>query len=88
MPASSAAAARGPAPYDTRPPRDDYPQRERRRDWDDDDDDDHYRQRGDQRYHKKSGFGRELGLDTLELYLETKSVIVSTSAKPFNPFGL
>ena len=27
-------------------------------------------------------------LDTLELYLETKSVIVSTSPKPFNPFGL
>jgi acyl-CoA reductase-like NAD-dependent aldehyde dehydrogenase len=38
--------------------------------------------------YKQSGFGRELGLDTLELYLETKSVIVSTSAKPFNPFGL
>jgi acyl-CoA reductase-like NAD-dependent aldehyde dehydrogenase len=38
--------------------------------------------------YKQSGFGRELGLETLELYLETKSVIVSTSAKPFNPFGL
>src|SRR5436309_3562371 len=38
--------------------------------------------------HKQSGFGRELGLDTLELYLETKSVLVSTSPKPFNPFGL
>ena len=38
--------------------------------------------------YKQSGFGRELGLDTLELYLETKSVIVSTSPKPFNPFGL
>src|SRR5215204_5776858 len=38
--------------------------------------------------YKHSGFGRELGLDTLELYLETKSVIVSTSPKPFNPFGL
>jgi hypothetical protein len=23
-----------------------------------------------------------------ELYLETKSVLVSTSPKPFNPFGL
>ncbi|MBA2568441.1 MAG: aldehyde dehydrogenase [Actinobacteria bacterium] len=38
--------------------------------------------------YKHSGFGRELGIDTLELYLETKSVIVSTSSKPFNPFGL
>jgi acyl-CoA reductase-like NAD-dependent aldehyde dehydrogenase len=38
--------------------------------------------------YKHSGFGRELGLETLELYLETKSVIVSTSPKPFNPFGL
>ena len=37
---------------------------------------------------KQSGFGRELGLETLELYLETKSVIVSTSSKPINPFGL
>jgi acyl-CoA reductase-like NAD-dependent aldehyde dehydrogenase len=38
--------------------------------------------------YKESGFGRELGLETLEAYLETKSVIVSTSPKPFNPFGL
>ena len=38
--------------------------------------------------YKQSGFGRELRLETLELYLETKSVLVSTSAKPFNPFGL
>jgi aldehyde dehydrogenase (NAD+)/betaine-aldehyde dehydrogenase len=38
--------------------------------------------------YKQSGFGRELGLETLEDYLETKSVIVSTSPKPFNPFGL
>jgi acyl-CoA reductase-like NAD-dependent aldehyde dehydrogenase len=38
--------------------------------------------------YKHSGFGRELGIETLELYLETKSVIVSTSPKPFNPFGL
>jgi acyl-CoA reductase-like NAD-dependent aldehyde dehydrogenase len=37
---------------------------------------------------KQSGFGRELGLETLGLYLETKSVLVSTSPKPFNPFGL
>jgi acyl-CoA reductase-like NAD-dependent aldehyde dehydrogenase len=38
--------------------------------------------------YKQSGFGRELGLETLELYLETKSVLVSTSARPSNPFGL
>ncbi|HKC22740.1 MAG TPA: aldehyde dehydrogenase family protein [Gaiellaceae bacterium] len=38
--------------------------------------------------YKQSGFGRELGLETLDLYLETKSVLVGTGAKPFNPFGL
>jgi acyl-CoA reductase-like NAD-dependent aldehyde dehydrogenase len=38
--------------------------------------------------YKQSGFGRELGLETLELYLETKSVLVSTSARAYNPFGL
>jgi acyl-CoA reductase-like NAD-dependent aldehyde dehydrogenase len=38
--------------------------------------------------YKQSGFGRELGLETLELYLETKSVLFSTSPKPFNPFAL
>jgi len=38
--------------------------------------------------YKQSGFGRELGLETLVLYLETKSVLVSTTPKPFNPFGL
>jgi hypothetical protein len=32
---------------------------------------------------------REYGLfETLDLYLEMKSVIVSTSPKPINPFGL
>jgi acyl-CoA reductase-like NAD-dependent aldehyde dehydrogenase len=38
--------------------------------------------------YKQSGFGRELGLETLDLYLETKSVLVSTGPKPFNPWGL
>jgi acyl-CoA reductase-like NAD-dependent aldehyde dehydrogenase len=38
--------------------------------------------------YKQSGFGRELALETLELYLETKNVVVSTSAKPLNPWGL
>ena len=38
--------------------------------------------------YKQSGFGRELGLETLDAYLETKSVLVSTASRPFNPFGL
>src|ERR687883_872807 len=38
--------------------------------------------------YKQSGFGRELGLETLDLYLETKSVLVSTGARAYNPFGL
>ena len=38
--------------------------------------------------YKQSGFGRELGIETLELYLETKSVIVGTGSRPLNPFGL
>ena len=38
--------------------------------------------------YKQSGFGRELSIETLDLYLETKGVLFSTSPKPFNPFGL
>ncbi len=38
--------------------------------------------------YKQSGFGRELGIDALELYLETKSVVVNTGSRPINPFGL
>jgi aldehyde dehydrogenase (NAD+)/betaine-aldehyde dehydrogenase len=38
--------------------------------------------------YKQSGFGRELGIEALELYLETKSVIVGTGSRPLNPFGL
>jgi acyl-CoA reductase-like NAD-dependent aldehyde dehydrogenase len=38
--------------------------------------------------YKQSGFGRELGIETLELYLETKSVITYTGARPTNPFRL
>jgi aldehyde dehydrogenase (NAD+)/betaine-aldehyde dehydrogenase len=38
--------------------------------------------------YKQSGFGRELGIEALDLYLETKSVIVGTGARPANPFGL
>ncbi len=38
--------------------------------------------------YKQSGFGRELALETLELYLETKSVVVNTGSRPINPFGV
>ncbi len=38
--------------------------------------------------YKQSGFGRELGIDALDLYLETKSVTVNTGSRPINPFGL
>jgi aldehyde dehydrogenase (NAD+)/betaine-aldehyde dehydrogenase len=38
--------------------------------------------------YKQSGFGRELSIETLDLYLETKSVLHSTSPKPYNPFQL
>ena len=38
--------------------------------------------------YKQSGFGRELALETLDLYLESKSVLVATGTKPVNPFGL
>jgi acyl-CoA reductase-like NAD-dependent aldehyde dehydrogenase len=38
--------------------------------------------------YKQSGFGRELGIETLELYLETKSVVTYTGSRPTNPFGL
>ena len=37
---------------------------------------------------KQSGFGRELSLETLDLYLETKSVVTYTGTRPTNPFGL
>jgi aldehyde dehydrogenase (NAD+)/betaine-aldehyde dehydrogenase len=38
--------------------------------------------------YKQSGFGRELGVETLELYLETKSVTLNTGSRPINPFAL
>ena len=38
--------------------------------------------------YKQSGFGRELALETLDLYLETKSVVTYTGSRPTNPFGL
>jgi len=36
---------------------------------------------------KQSGFGRELALQTLDLYSETKGVVMYTGTKPLNPFG-
>jgi aldehyde dehydrogenase (NAD+)/betaine-aldehyde dehydrogenase len=38
--------------------------------------------------YKQSGYGRELALETLDLYLETKSVVTYTGTRPTNPFGL
>jgi acyl-CoA reductase-like NAD-dependent aldehyde dehydrogenase len=38
--------------------------------------------------YKQSGFGRELAIETLDHYLETKSVITYTGSRPTNPFGL
>ena len=38
--------------------------------------------------YKQSGFGRENALETLEMYLETKSVLTWTGAKGVNPWGL
>jgi acyl-CoA reductase-like NAD-dependent aldehyde dehydrogenase len=38
--------------------------------------------------YKQSGFGRETALETLDMYLESKGVIVNTGAKPVNPLGL
>ena len=36
---------------------------------------------------KESGYGREQSLDALDLYTETKAILVGTSPKPINPFG-
>lgn len=38
--------------------------------------------------YKQSGFGRELALQTLDLYTETKGVVMYTGTKPLNPFGV
>jgi aldehyde dehydrogenase (NAD+)/betaine-aldehyde dehydrogenase len=38
--------------------------------------------------YKQSGFGRELSVETLDLYLETKAVVTNTGSRPANPFGL
>jgi aldehyde dehydrogenase (NAD+) len=36
---------------------------------------------------KESGYGREMSVDALDLYTETKAVLVGTNDKPLNPFG-
>jgi betaine-aldehyde dehydrogenase len=38
--------------------------------------------------YKQSGFGRELSLETLNLYTETKSVVSYVGSRPLNLFGL
>ncbi|MEI5908997.1 aldehyde dehydrogenase family protein [Bacillus spongiae] len=38
--------------------------------------------------YKQSGFGRELCIETLDLYTETKSIISYFGSRPLNPFGL
>jgi aldehyde dehydrogenase (NAD+) len=38
--------------------------------------------------YKQSGFGRELCIETLDLYCETKSVISYFGSRPLNPFGI
>ncbi|SHG00645.1 aldehyde dehydrogenase family protein [Ornithinibacillus halophilus] len=38
--------------------------------------------------YKQSGFGRELSVETLDLYMEDKSVLAYYGNKPLNPFGV
>ncbi|HEX8599295.1 MAG TPA: aldehyde dehydrogenase family protein [Chloroflexia bacterium] len=38
--------------------------------------------------YKQSGFGRELSMESLDLYTELKSVLLYIGEKPVNPFGL
>lgn len=38
--------------------------------------------------YKQSGYGRELGLETIALYSETKSVLTYIGEKPIDPFGV
>ena len=38
--------------------------------------------------YKQSGFGREQALETLQMYLETKAVLLATGTRPTNPWGL
>lgn len=36
--------------------------------------------------YKQSGFGREVGIEALDLYTQVKSVVVYTGTKPINPY--
>jgi aldehyde dehydrogenase (NAD+)/betaine-aldehyde dehydrogenase len=36
---------------------------------------------------KESGYGREQSVEALDLYTETKAILIGTSPKPVNPFG-
>jgi aldehyde dehydrogenase (NAD+)/betaine-aldehyde dehydrogenase len=38
--------------------------------------------------YKQSGYGRELGMETMRLYSETKSVLTFIGEKPMDPFGV
>ncbi len=38
--------------------------------------------------YKQSGYGRELGMETMRLYTETKSVLTYIGEKPMNPWSL
>jgi len=38
--------------------------------------------------YKESGYGRELGMETMRLYTETKSVLTYIGEKPMDPFGV
>lgn len=38
--------------------------------------------------YKQSGIGREMAMETLDSYLETKTVLTGVTGKPINPFGL
>lgn len=38
--------------------------------------------------YKQSGYGRELGFETLQSYTETKSVLTYVGEKPIDPFGV
>ncbi|HEU5480120.1 MAG TPA: aldehyde dehydrogenase family protein [Candidatus Tumulicola sp.] len=38
--------------------------------------------------YKQSGYGRELGMETMQAYCETKSVLTYIGEKPMDPFGV
>src|SRR5699024_9389348 len=38
--------------------------------------------------YKESGFGRELAIESLDLYMEDKSVLSYHGSRPLNPFGI